>query len=240
MTNPSLANTVKTAESAWETWNALGVTARVERLGIAAKELNQPLVDWLLTRIASTMPEMIHLPGPTGEANSLHWSGRGLIGIVSEIPAPSSSSKDDDGRTLAYESALAAQLFTALATGNTVIVQAPNKYMHRLHAALLSAGVMPDAVQLSDASTEELASHAAFHAYAFCGQDTDVIKLNTLLAHRDGMLAQLIAETHFDTYATLTSLDYPWRFVTESTLSVNTTAVGGNATLLELGGKNDL
>ena len=210
------------------------MTARVELLNSAAKELNQPLVNWLLARVASTMPDAVHLPGPTGEANSLHWSGRGLIGICSAPPH-----SQDGEMVLAYESALAAQLFTALATGNVVVLQSPNKYMHRLHSALLSAGVTPDAVPISNASIEELASHEAFHAYAFCGLDADVIALNTQLAQRDGMLAQLIAETDFNTYPTLTSLDYPWRFVTESTLSVNTTAVGGNATLLELGGKSD-
>ncbi|MGY8870213.1 MAG: hypothetical protein ACKVJE_07195 [Pseudomonadales bacterium] len=234
MTNPTLASAVKTAESAWEAWNTLGATARVALLSIAAKELNQPLVNWLLSRVTNTMPDTVHLPGPTGEANSLHWSGRGLIGICSGTP-PS----QDDETVLAYETAIAAQLFTALATGNTVVLQSSNTYMHRLHSALLNVGVPADVVQISSASIEELARHEAFHAYAFCGQVADVIALNTQLAQRDGMLAQLIAETDFNAYATLTSLDYSWRFVTESTLSVNTTAVGGNATLLELGGKSD-
>lgn len=234
MTNPTLASAVKTAESSWEAWNTLGTTARVELLSVAATELNQPLLTWLLTRIANSMPDTVHLPGPTGEANSLHWSGRGLIGICSAPPH-----SEDDKTTLAYEAAIAAQLFTALATGNAVVLQSSNKYMHRLHSALLNAGVTPDTVQISNVSIEELANHEAFHAYAFCGQDADVIALNTQLAQRNGMLAQLIAETDFNTYPTLTSLDYPWRFVTESTLSVNTTAVGGNATLLELGGKSD-
>lgn len=232
MTNSTLASAIKTAESAWEGWNALGLTARTKLLYIAAEELNQPLVNWLLARITTTMPETIILPGPTGEANSLRWSGRGLIGICAE-KTPNTLPQE------ACNPAIAAQLFTALATGNVVVLQASNKYTHRLHSALLNAGVTPDAVQISSASTEELAGCEAFHAYAFCGQNADVIALNAQLAQRDGMLAQLISETDFDAYATLTSLDYPWRFVTESTLSVNTTAVGGNATLLELGGKSD-
>jgi delta 1-pyrroline-5-carboxylate dehydrogenase len=70
--------------------------------------------------------------------------------------------------------------------------------MHRLHSALLYVGVPADVVQISSASIEELARHEAFHAYAFCGQAADVIALNTQLAQRDGMLAQLIAETDFN------------------------------------------
>ena len=233
MTTHTLQNAILKAESAWEIWNALGVTKRIERLSRAAQELNQPIVNWIIGRVSTTMPAAVNLPGPTGEANSLHWSGRGIICVC----ADSTQEMLENG---AYDTAIAIQLFTALATGNAVILQDRNKYTHRLHAALLSAGVPEAIIQMVSASLDDLTQQEAFHAYAFCGTRDSLIPLNQKLAQRGGMLAQLISETQFDTYPTLTSLDYPWRFVTESTLSVNTTAVGGNATLLELGGKNDL
>lgn len=237
MTTQTLHNAILTAQSAREAWNALGVSKRVEKLSKAAQELNQPIVHWLMDRISSTMPSTVSLPGPTGEENSLHWSGRGIVCVCSDSSTDSNTEGLDNGN---YDTAIAAQLFTALATGNAVVLQASHQYTHRLHAVLLSAGIPEAVVQLASASLDDLTQQEAFHAYAFCGTSDTLIPLNQQLAQRGGMLAQLISETQFDTYPTLTSLDYPWRFVTESTLSVNTTAVGGNATLLELGGKNDL
>ncbi|WP_372742741.1 hypothetical protein [Neptunomonas sp.] len=233
MTTQTLQNAILKAGSAWEAWNALGVSKRIEKLSKAAQELDQPITTWLMDRIGTTMPAAVDLPGPTGEANSLHWSGRGIICVC----ADANQVDLDNG---AYDTAITAQLFTALATGNAVILQDTHKYMHRLHSVLLSAGIPEAVVQLVSASLHDLTQQEAFHAYAFCGTSDTLAPLNQQLAQRGGMLAQLISETQFDTYPTITSLDYPWRFVTESTLSVNTTAVGGNATLLELGGKNDL
>ncbi|SIS43815.1 hypothetical protein [Neptunomonas antarctica] len=229
MTIQTLDNAVMKAESAWEAWNALGAAARIVQLKKAAQELNQPLVNWLLNNVAASMPDSVILPGPTGEANSLNWSGRGVICICADSAASD---------TAAFDTAIAAQLFTALATGNVVIMQTVDKYAHQLHAALLNTGIGDSIAQLTSASIDELSRHEGFHAYAFCGMPAPLITLNKTLSQRNGVLAQLISETEFETYPTLTSLDYPWRFVTESTLSVNTTAVGGNATLLELGGKD--
>ncbi len=233
MTTQTLQSAILKTDSAWEAWNALGVAKRIEKLSTATQTLEQPIANWIMQRISTAMPVAVDLPGPTGEANSLHWSGRGIICVC----ADDTQEMPDNG---VYDTAIAIQLFTALATGNAVILQDTSKYTHRLHAALLSAGVSENIVQLVSASLDELTQQEAFHAYAFCGTRDSLIPLNQKLAQRGGMLAQLISETQFDTYPTLTSLDYPWRFVTESTLSVNTTAVGGNATLLELGGKNDL
>ena len=233
MTIQTLQNAIVKTESAREAWNALGVAKRTEKLSKPAQELAQPMVSWLLKRISTTMPAVVELPGPTGEANSLHWSGRGIVCVCTDTTSEGADNS-------AYDTAITAQVFTALATGNAVILQDTSKYTHRLHAILLSAGIPESVVQLVSASLDELTQEEAFHAYAFCGTSDSLIPLNQKLAQRGGMLAQLISETELETYPTLTSLDYPWRFVTESTLSVNTTAVGGNATLLELGGKNDL
>ncbi len=236
MTTQTLQNAIPKVKSAWEAWNALGVTKRIDNLSKPAKELNLPIASWLMDRISSTMPVVVELPGPTGEANSLHWSGRGIVCVCADV---STDADTDKMHSSAYDTAIAIQLFTALATGNAVVLQATHKYTHRLHTVLLSAGIPEAVVQLVSASLDDLTKQEAFHAYAFCGSSNSLISLNQKLAQRGGMLAQLISETQFDTYPTLTSLDYPWRFTTESALSVNTTAVGGNATLLELGGKND-
>lgn len=232
MTTHTLHNAILNAESAWETWNASGSTKRIVKLLVAANELNQPMVNWLLKRIGTEMPAAVNLPGPTGEANSLHWAGRGIICVCADINV-------DTPDNAAFDSAVAAQLFTALATGNVAVLQGSNKYTYRLHSVLMKAGLSESVVQIVTSPLHDLVKQEAFNAYAFCGTDASLIQLNQQLAQRGGTLAQLISETEFESYPTLTSMDYPWRFVTESTISVNTTAVGGNATLLELGGKND-
>ncbi len=225
MNKMTLDIAVQDALQHWEVWNALGLEKRLLTLRKAAHEVDHPLVNWLLDQIHTSMLGEITLPGPTGEANSLHWQGRGVVCIASDASAD--------------EQAVAAQVFTALATGNCVIMQADQKYMHKLHSALINTDVPSSLVHLTDAPLQECASQIDFSAYAFCGSLTSIRELNLSLSKRGGCLAQLIEESDFDHYSNLTTQDYIWRFVTEKTITVNTTAVGGNATLLELGGRAD-
>ncbi|WP_305846204.1 hypothetical protein [Photobacterium kishitanii] len=55
------------------------------------------------------------------------------------------------------------------------------------------------------------------------------------LAQREGVLAQLVAELDGELVPVIGSQHYCLRFITERTRTINITAVGGNATLLELG-----
>jgi delta 1-pyrroline-5-carboxylate dehydrogenase len=216
---------VQDSQAHWEEWNALGLEKRLLVLRKAAHEVDHPLVNWLLDQIHTSMAEEIALPGPTGESNCLRWQGRGLVCVAADQAS--------------NEPAVAAQIFTALATGNCVVLQSDLKFMHKLHAALINTGVPRSVANLTDAPLSKCAAHTGFSVYAFCGQPTSISELNIALSQRAGCLAQLVEEYDFDHYSHLTTQDYIWRFVTETTVTVNTTAVGGNATLLELGGRTD-
>jgi delta 1-pyrroline-5-carboxylate dehydrogenase len=218
----TLSSQANTALFAQEKWNALGVAKRVALLQRFADQT--PLASWVLERIATQMPEEVALPGPTGEANTLRWEGRGVAALL--------------GDDTAHTQSLVGHLFAALATGNTVIVQSSLNHVKPLLNDL-STTLPSGVVQLVDAKADELAQVETFAAYAFSGSRENESNLNRALSVRGGALAQLISETDFDQFSSQSALDYPWRFVTESTLTVNTTAVGGNATLLELGGRSD-
>ena len=222
MSFTTLSGQAHTALLAQEQWNALGAAKRVNLLKRFAEQT--PLASWLLERISTQMPEELVLPGPTGEANTLRWEGRGVVALVGDDTAQAQS--------------VLGHLFAALATGNTVIAQSSLNSIKPIINELTSA-LPAGVIQQADAQADDFAKVETCAAYAFSGTKDNESHLNRVLSVRGGALAQLISETDFDQFSSQCALDYPWRFVTESTLTVNTTAVGGNATLLELGGRSD-
>ena len=67
----------------------------------------------------------------------------------------------------------------------------------------------------------------------------NLIEIKQTLANKEGLLCQLVSETDFINYSNQAKPSFIHQFTTEQTISTNTTAVGGNATLLELGSKTD-
>ncbi|MCV5886981.1 hypothetical protein OFN71_27590, partial [Escherichia coli] len=59
--------------------------------------------------------------------------------------------------------------------------------------------------------------------------------LNLQLAKRDGAIVGLVSETDLESPKLAHDPHLSLRFITERTRTINITAVGGNATLLELG-----
>ena len=178
----------------------------------------QSLLGWAKThghqRIAALGQEYIHhswlgtsmiLPGPTGERNTLSFAPRGAI-LCSAQTVP----------------VMLNQLAAVLATGNTPVVEAAS-------SALIPSG-LPKAVQdtirtidtISNASDKDaIALHLALVDSA------DLARLHPLLAARDGALVPLLETSE---YAPIPL----WRLVAERALCVNTTAAGGNASLMML------
>ncbi|MCP5373702.1 MAG: bifunctional proline dehydrogenase/L-glutamate gamma-semialdehyde dehydrogenase PutA [Hyphomicrobiales bacterium] len=149
------------------------------------------------------------LRGPTGESNSLTLHGRGVALCLAADPA-----------TLARQAAL------ALAGGNTVVAVGGD-VLAGLDGALQDAGAPPGVVQAvaSDAAAVE-AALAEMRPLALVAADGGADRrrrLRQALAGRDGPILPLL-----DGGAGL--LD----FVTERVLSIDTTASGGNASLLAL------
>jgi RHH-type transcriptional regulator, proline utilization regulon repressor / proline dehydrogenase / delta 1-pyrroline-5-carboxylate dehydrogenase len=111
------------------------------------------------------------------------------------------------------------QLAACFATGNRVV-------MTSLTAALLPAG-LPDNVRAAVNVTEEKSLAAANLAMALVEAD-QIADLSVRLASRDGALVPVI-ETSGSEAIPL------WRLVAERAVCVNTTAAGGNASLMTLG-----
>jgi len=215
----------------FENWNRRGFTYRCKLLHAALEQLPMAgdheeqlrLIPLLLDR-AQHLGRVQELPGPTGESNELYLSGRGDVLVF--------------GTAGAGPVALAGQVFSALACGNPVILsgQVETAWCNRLVILLHQIGV-PRGI-LAFAEQEPVEALLALPTLALvapvCRVEEQIL-FQRRLAERPGLLVQLVAETDPEGCSTLLQPDHIHRFVTEKTRTINTTAVGGNATLLELG-----
>lgn len=173
------------------------------------------------------------LPGPTGEIDELSLKGRGVV--VSMC-----SSCDLLIRFVGQAAA-------ALLSGNTVV--AKPAYTGKLTAykiveLMLKAGVTPKAIHLILSDQEEITSALLFNTkvalVAFSGSVSAVKQIHQALALRRGAIIPFVAESVAqDGKSTSLAIEtasplYLRRFVVEKTVSVDTTASGGNASLMSL------
>jgi delta 1-pyrroline-5-carboxylate dehydrogenase len=135
--------------------------------------------------------------------------------------------------------ALSGQVTAALACGNPVILHATAEveWCERFVALLHQVGVPRAVLAMSTQETlEQLLALPELTLVAPVCRQSELLGLQRKLAQRDGLLVQLAPEIDPVGCTTLLQPDHMHRFVTEKTRTINTTAVGGNATLLELGG----
>jgi RHH-type proline utilization regulon transcriptional repressor/proline dehydrogenase/delta 1-pyrroline-5-carboxylate dehydrogenase len=173
------------------------------------------------------------LPGPTGERNEIALHGRGVFVCISPASRP-----------LAV---FAGQLAAALAAGNAVLAK-PAEETPRIAARAVrlmhEAGIPPDVLHLLPGDGPSLGTllcaDPRVAGVAFTGSAATMHAISRTLAARDGPIAALIAMTA-DRAGVLSGSDplpagrrYLHRFATERTLSVDTTAAGGNAALMAM------
>lgn len=221
------------ATAIWEAWNRRGFADRCRLLASALDHLpahaDAALTERLARQLledASPLGDTLELPGPTGESNELYLTGRGVALVLGS---------HDSSETL-----VACQLIAALACGNAVVLQWPGHepWSTALVEALHQAGV-PRATLALDSQTPEAQLFELNDlrlVVTSCTPERE-IELNRTLAQYENVLIQLVAETDREHCPLLTSPDFLLRLVTEKTRTTNTTAVGGNATLLELGSR---
>ncbi|WP_028021655.1 hypothetical protein [Enterovibrio calviensis] len=220
--------------SVWEEWNGLGVSGRRVLLGAWAENVGQRGGDFAIAaqmirfhlQQAEALLEPVHdMPGPTGETNELYTAGRGLFLVAG-----------DESLSLA---GLAGQIVAALVAGNCVLAAVPNTLRHEtdaLLADLVKASAPHRLVLTTEFETlDDVLKHAPICGAAAIASETRLIEINRILASRDGVLVQFVAESNTEQLPIVASPTYLLRFITERTRSINITAVGGNATLLELG-----
>jgi len=131
--------------------------------------------------------DALDLPGPTGEANSLALRPRGVFAAISPWNFP-----------LAI---FTGQVAAALMAGNAVVAK-PAEQTPLIGAEavrlLHEAGVAPAALQFvpgDGAIGAHLVAHPAIAGVVFTGSYETARAINIALAHRDGPIVPLIAET---------------------------------------------
>ncbi|NAX46530.1 aldehyde dehydrogenase family protein [Photobacterium halotolerans] len=224
----SIQALVDQSNAAWENWNGLGYEKRITKLTQWSSTLDADVAAMVAFQCRNAnehVAETELMPGPTGETNELYCAGRGIFVVTAEATAPLV--------------AVAGQLTAALVTGNTVLLSLPEGYgksAQQIVTELEKAEIPKGVVQsVSTNELDVLVRHAGVAGVVFAGKRETALSLSRDLAARDGLLGQLIAESDFESYPVIGSPTYSLRFVTERTRTINITAVGGNATLLELG-----
>lgn len=217
------------AQNAWNSWYLESTQHRSESLQVCCQALVKehatlvPVMQYHIQHGTDLLSEPHKLVGPTGETNELYAVGRGVTLLVVE------STELND------KMAFVAQLTCALIAGNSVIACCDDSQFTSSLDAILSTNLPKKLVQFADFSLYS----------AFCESDVrsvgTVVEPNTLktinrqLAARDGAIATLTSESDRENLPVSHDPKLSLRFITERTRTINITAVGGNATLLELG-----
>jgi RHH-type proline utilization regulon transcriptional repressor/proline dehydrogenase/delta 1-pyrroline-5-carboxylate dehydrogenase len=248
LSRASLDEAIARADAARFAWARLPVRERAVALERAAllieqraaelSKLGSPeeialAADYLRFFAGQTRAELVaplRLPGPTGERNELSYRGRGLFAALAA-----------QGTGLG---ALVCQIAAALAAGNTAVVGHGDSGVADDVAKLLrEAGVPADAVRAlasgKDASLEDLLVDPRLGGVALVGPDSLARAVNRCLAGREGAILPLVVHATSAGDRVASPLpggpNYLHRFVTEHAQSIDTTAAGGNASLLSLG-----
>jgi RHH-type proline utilization regulon transcriptional repressor/proline dehydrogenase/delta 1-pyrroline-5-carboxylate dehydrogenase len=184
------------------------MTDRGKILRAAAKELPEHsiAVEYGAALYDNTFAKNMELPGPTGESNTIKMRGRGPVVCITSD-----------------KHALPEHITIALAAGNCVV--AYGEGAKPLETALRTAGAPEGALQVIDSATEHtgMLLDNRVRAVAYDGGAEGRAVIEAVIAERKGPIIPL-----------LSSLDEPWRFAVERTLTINTTAAGGDVRLLSL------
>jgi RHH-type transcriptional regulator, proline utilization regulon repressor / proline dehydrogenase / delta 1-pyrroline-5-carboxylate dehydrogenase len=210
-----LAGAMRRAKAAFGAWSRAPVARRADCLDDAARRFEAEAPRWLRllqTEAGKTLPDAISewreaidflryyaaqarqrwsaplaMPGPTGEDNRLHHSGRGVFVCISPWNFP-----------LAI---FVGQIAAALVAGCSVLAkpaeQTPLIAVEAV-ALLHRCGVPEDVLQLIQGNGEIGAALVALPGVAgvaFTGSAEVAAKINRALATKDGPIAALIAET---------------------------------------------
>lgn len=212
---------------AWESWNLLTFDEKSEYLLSLEGHLKgkyQEAFQYQMVCSKHIVSHVYSLNGPTGETNELYTAGRGVGVLVVDT--------QHQNAPLAIGSILAAML----TAGNSVIIcGGEGAMMEPLLSALKQANLPINLVQcISFDGYQDLLDEDIYN-FAFVGSEQDLVGLNKQLALRSGAITALVSETDFDELPHSQDPKLVLRFITERTRTINITAVGGNATLLELG-----
>lgn len=230
-TSSAVAYAMPASAIAQRKWAALPVNQRTSVLrqflaSLAANKVvsrQEPDLEQVLSiartklqRVELELQHPISLPGPTGESNTLVLDPRGILALLR-----------DDSSSFAH---WLLSIITALAAGNAVITAVEEADLAEAEAcikALLAAG-MPQhllaVIRLNCLTT--LLAHTEL-AGAMIEVNSALKPLaGELIAAREGAILPLITAPADERML--------HRLVTEKTITINTTAAGGNASLMTM------
>ncbi|MGB2741742.1 MAG: bifunctional proline dehydrogenase/L-glutamate gamma-semialdehyde dehydrogenase PutA [Cognaticolwellia sp.] len=195
--------------------------AKIAHVGIVddlADDLNRTLTSARaqLIDIEKRMKKPKFLPGPTGESNILYLENRGNIICFADA-------------TVSFHFWVLS-IVTALATGNTVISVVSDLYYEEAIAfrdKFLSTGADEGVFQV--ARLRHLSTMLTHPALAGVVVDSHCDRkhyISEKLAERQGAILPVISSEYFDSLIQ--------RLLTEKTVSIDTTASGGNTSLMTL------
>ncbi len=206
---PLFDQQLRRAAEAFDQWSASADRRDIlVRAAAGARDDAAAIFRLAVSLYAEHLGDTVELPGPTGESNTLRLKGRGVVLCLGG----------------GSEAANARQVAMALAAGNAIVAVQP--LADKIAGALSAAGAPNHLVVSLPAGA--VINEAAFldprvRAVAFDGGPASRRAIAGALARRTGPIAAL-----------LSSADDPARFATERTLTINTTAAGGDVRLLSL------
>ena len=219
------------AKSARETWRLTDLVTRLSHVrqllaSIATVDIVDDLADDLeqtlrtsrnqLISIERKMKRPIQLPGPTGESNTLYFEPRGTLVCFA-----------DKNVSFHY---WALSVVTALATGNTVVAVVSELFYEEAQAfreKLLATGVNQGVLQVARLRhLEPLLAHEDLAGVVIESRSKRTAYVSEQLAKRDGAILPVIEAEYDDNLIS--------RMLTEKTVSIDTTASGGNTSLMTL------
>jgi RHH-type proline utilization regulon transcriptional repressor/proline dehydrogenase/delta 1-pyrroline-5-carboxylate dehydrogenase len=195
--------------------------AKIAHVGIVddlAEDLNRTLTSARsqLIDIEKRMKKPTFLPGPTGESNILYLENRGNIICFADA-------------TVSFHFWVLS-IVTALATGNTVVSVVSDLYYDEaivFRDKFLSTGAEEGVFQV--ARLRHLSTMLSHPALAGVVVDSNCDRkhyISEKLAERKGAILPVISSEYFDSLIQ--------RLLTEKTVSIDTTASGGNTSLMTL------
>ncbi|MBU2894140.1 bifunctional proline dehydrogenase/L-glutamate gamma-semialdehyde dehydrogenase PutA [Colwellia sp. D2M02] len=196
----------------------LAKISHVEIVDDLADNLNRTITSARsqLIDIEKRMRRAQELPGPTGESNILYLENRGNIICYA----------DEDVNFHFW----VLSVVTALATGNTVVSVVSDLFYQEALAfrdKFLATGAGKDVFQVAKLThLEAMLAHPALAGVVVDSLCNSKHYISEKLAQRPGAILPVISSEYFDNLIQ--------RLVTEKTISIDTTASGGNTSLMTM------
>ncbi|MFY8274064.1 bifunctional proline dehydrogenase/L-glutamate gamma-semialdehyde dehydrogenase PutA [Pseudoalteromonas sp. SSDWG2] len=196
----------------------LAKVATVEIIDELADDLAKTLSDARaqLNRIEKRMKRPTILPGPTGESNILYLEPRGCVVCYA-----------DKSTSFNF---WAISIITALAAGNTVITVASELFYEEAQAfrdKFIATGVAEGVLQVAKPNQlQAILAHPHLAGAVVAARSSRLGYFAHQLANRKGAILPVITSEYYDTLIN--------RLLTEKTISIDTTASGGNTSLMTL------